>query len=315
MLEKDLETLLSENLLHVLFEEAPLMPIFQERPAQSEADIYALNQFGDLIIFELKVGLAGAGAVNQILYYAQEAGKWTFEELNRKYKLYSESKNDILKPLIEAHKEDFELESPLLQSQFNLKQHLWIIANAADDGLIRAVDYWKRQGLSIDFIPYRVYRIGNDEYFEFFSLPYDKHPNPALTKGVMFDTNRANNKDSIWDMMENSKVAAWGSVRHVVERLRPKDIVFFSHKWDGIVAAAKVIGRVVSVEENEEKYYNVEFLTPIPSRDKEIKFMPFSQVKQILGKNFYWATTIKTPKLSYDEAELLLTELNRILSG
>jgi len=43
------------------------MPIFQERQYQKEADIYALNEKGELIIFELKRGSAGEGAVHQAL--------------------------------------------------------------------------------------------------------------------------------------------------------------------------------------------------------------------------------------------------------
>lgn len=60
-LEKELEDLLAQNLFDVLFEESNLMPIFQERAWQEEADIYALNRAGDLVIFELKRDGAGAG--------------------------------------------------------------------------------------------------------------------------------------------------------------------------------------------------------------------------------------------------------------
>jgi hypothetical protein len=42
-LEKDLEVLFADHLLVDLFEETPLMPIFQERQFQSEADLYTLR--------------------------------------------------------------------------------------------------------------------------------------------------------------------------------------------------------------------------------------------------------------------------------
>ena len=48
-LEKDLEELTAASILDVLFEDAVLMPIFQERQYQAEADIYALNEKGELI--------------------------------------------------------------------------------------------------------------------------------------------------------------------------------------------------------------------------------------------------------------------------
>ena len=34
--------------------------------------------------------------------------------------------------------------------------------------LIDAVDYWKSKGILIDFIPYRIYEIGETYYFDFF---------------------------------------------------------------------------------------------------------------------------------------------------
>lgn len=48
-----------------------------------------------------------------------------------------------------------------------------------DDSLINAVDYWKHQGISIEFLPYRIYELDGKNYFEFFALPYDKHKNPS----------------------------------------------------------------------------------------------------------------------------------------
>jgi hypothetical protein len=312
-LEKDLEILIAENLLEVLFEDAVLMPIFQERQFQPEADLYALNQYGDLIIFELKRSVVGEEAMHQILWYAQQAGQWTFDQLNEKYETYSSTKGNQGKSLQEAHQDAFQLERPLLPSQFNAKQHLLVIGSAANDSLINAVDYWKRQGLSVNFVPYRVYEIGDGYYFEFFSLPYDRHRNPSSVKGVLFDTNRSYDEDAVWEMMEKSRVAAYGDIQYVVEYLNPKDIVFFSHKWEGIIAAAEVVGPTRN-NGPEEKYRDVKFLTPIPKRQEGIiKKMPFGQVSQVTGKSFFWARTIKVPYLSRDEAIHLLDELNIML--
>lgn len=62
-----MEDLLAQNLWDVLFEDSQLMPIFQERLWQPEADIYALNEQGDLVIFELK--RANAGGVQCIKHF------------------------------------------------------------------------------------------------------------------------------------------------------------------------------------------------------------------------------------------------------
>ena len=308
--EKELEELIANNILEVLFEDSSLMPIFQERQYQSEADIYALNEKGELIIFELKRGSAYEDAVRQVLRYAQEAGQWTYSKLQNMYQKYRETEIELTK----AHKEEFELEDPLDAKEFNNKQHLIVIGSAADDRLISAVDYWKKQGVSIDFSPYRIYELPDEKYFEFFALPYDKHVNPGNAKGVLFDTCKSHKEDAIWDMMENKRVAAFGDAKRFVEYIYPGDIVFFSHKGAGLVAAAEVKkGGVKASSEDDALYQDVEFRTPIPKRDKTIKAMPFGKVSEITGESFYWARTIKVPYLSKDKADNLVFELDKLL--
>jgi hypothetical protein len=304
-LERDLEELIAQSILDVLFEDASLMPIFQERPIQAEADIYALNEKGELIIFELKRGAAGEGAVHQVLRYAQDAGQWSYATLQNKYLQYTGENIDLTK----AHQEAFNLEHALDAKEINNKQHLVVIGSAADDSLINAVAYWKRQGISIDFLPYRIYELAGDKYFEFFASPYDRHKNPGDIKGVLFDTNRSWDEESIWYMMENSRVAAFGDAKRFVEYVYPGDIVFFSHKWTGLVAAARVKKGNIKAPDEETLYRDVEFLTPIPKKGQAIKAMPFGKVSEITGKTFFWARTIKVPYLSKDEAEKLAEEL------
>ena len=192
-LEKDLEELIAKSILDILFEDSSLMPIFQERQYQAEADIYALNEKGELIIFELKRGAAGEGAVHQVLRYAQDAGQWSYSKLQKKYQQYSNTETE----LTQAHQEAFNLEHALDAKEINNKQHLRVIGSAADDSLINAVDYWKKQGISIEFLPYRIYELGEEKYFEFFALPYDRHKNSSDIKGVLFDTNRSRDEESM----------------------------------------------------------------------------------------------------------------------
>jgi hypothetical protein len=302
---------LADHLLDLLFEAAALMPIFQERSRQSEADLYALNRAGDLVIFDLKRSVAGADATLQIFRHAQDAGAWTFSTLEEKYRMFSAEASGSL---ADAHREAFGLERPLSPEQFNKRQQLLIVGSAANDELIDAVDYWKRQGLAIDFIPYRVYVIGGEHYFEFFSPPYDRHQNPLAVKGVIFDTNRTWDEDAIWRMMEKSRVAAYGDQTHVVDYLNRRDIVFFSHKLVGLVAAAEVLGDAKN-DGPDERYREVKFLTPVPERNSGVqKYMPFGEVAAVTGKSFYWARTIKVPYLSREEAHELLDALRKKLA-
>jgi hypothetical protein len=308
-LEEDLENLLANNLLGVLFEDNRLMPIFQERKRQEEADIYALNEKGDLIIFELKRGGAGSGAVHQALRYCEKSAYWNYDKLQEMLDKYRVKNGEPKEDLREAHKANFDLDSPLDRTMFNRSQHLMVVGSAANSELIRTVDYWKSQGISLDFVPYRVYEINKEHYFEFFSIPYDKHTNPKDIKGVLFDTNKSYNSDSIWYMLENDRVAAFGGVKHVVKYLKEKDVVFFYHKGFGIVAAGTVTSSV-KTDGKDTLYRDIKFITSKPSKDNIQKYsVSASEIKSTLSRNFFWAKTIKTPYISTNEIKALLKVL------
>lgn len=314
-LEKDLENLLADNLFDKLFENTPLLTIFQERPRQGEADIYALNRFGDLIVFELKRSMAGKGSLDQLFRYVTEAGEWAYSEIENKFKKYhsnSEEYNNM--SLAEAHQDVFYLDKPLKEDEFNNKQHMWIVGSAADNSLIRAVNFWKQKGLSIDFFPYRIYQIGNEHYFEFFAKPYDVHVNPGKRKGVIFDTNKSYDPNSFKSMITQNRVSAYGGRKEAVKSLDRGDLVFYSHKGCGVVGAAKVTGRRIK-KDNNEWYWDVKLLTPLPIDFENPKAMSFKEVQKVTNKSFYWARIQKVPYLSYEEAEHLLEELKLILNN
>ena len=309
-LEKQLENLLAEQMAGVLYEDNEIMPIFQERSLQPEADIYALNQHGDLIIFELKRADAGADAVYQALRYCETAAHWDFNTLQAKLATYEQ---DPTIQLRNTHQNHFGLEHPLDESEFNRTQHLMIIGTAGNDDLIRNVNYWKSKGLSVNFIPYRVYKIDGEHYFEFFSHPYDRHANPAYAKGVIFDTNLSYDAESIWYMCEKDRVAAFGDIKSVVYSLGKGDIVFLYHKGEGIIAAGEVKSDVKEDPTADALYRDLRWLTTRPTRGAAYKFMPAWQIKQVMDRNFWWAKTMKAPYLSKDEAEKLLEALRTTL--
>jgi hypothetical protein len=296
--EKELEDLLAQNLWDVLFERSQLMPIRQERAWQPEADIYALNEEGDLVIFELKRADASGGAVHQALRYCEKAGQYTYDKLEEMFRAY---RKDEFVDLQREHQIGFDLEHPLDRSAFNRVQRLIIVGSASDDDLIRNVDYWKSRGIPLNFIPYRVYRIGRDHYFELFSLPHDQHSNPALKKGVLFDTNLSYNKDSIWYMCDGNRVAAFGSIMGIVHSLNKGDIVFLYHKGHGIVAAGEVKSGVKADPSADAMYRDLKWLTAIPRKGSALKAMPVSEIKKITERNFWWAKTMKPPFLKPSE--------------
>ena len=283
--EIDLEELISEN-HDVLFEDNRLMLVYRQTPGQGVSDVYALNEKGELFIFELKLKIAGSVAVDQVLRYAQNAGQWKYSKLQENYQCFLGNDNANL---LYAHKEAFGLEVPLKENEFNNRQHLIIVGTAADDELIIAVDYWRAQEISINFLPYRIFELGGEYYFEFFSPPYDKHINLNDRKGVIFDTCRSWGKDTIWYMMENNRVAAFGAAKKFIHYIHPGDIVFFSHRGVGIVAAAQVQNpSQVQFDDDDTAYRTVDFLTSFPERNgNEMLAMPFNKVAEFIGKNSF----------------------------
>jgi len=315
--EKHLEELLSGHLFDVLFEGAPLLAFHQERSYQPEGDIYSLNCAGELVIFELKVATASDDALDQLFRYAQRAGQWQYPEIDRKFRAYPKQTYgncDIAK----AHQDAFGLTEPLKPEDFNRTQHLVVVGSAADAGLVRAVEFWKRKNLPIDFCPYRIFEINGEPYFEFFAKPYDAHTNPGQMKGVLFDTCRTYYPNGLKWMIEKRRVSAFGDRKDAVNSLSKGDVVFYSHVGVGLVAAARITGNRVksdSATGTDELYWEVQFLSPVPTQfDPVPRSMSFARVKEVTGKNFFWARIQKVPYLTAEEAENLSTELSKCLA-
>lgn len=217
--------------------------------------------------------------------------------------------------LAEAHRQAFDLAVPLRPEEFNRDQHMVVVGSAADGELVRAVDYWKGKGLSIDFCPYRVYDLGGQLYFEFFARPYDAHANPGEAKGVLFDTCRTHFPDALRHMVERRRVSAFGDRKDAVYSLARGDTVFYSHAGVGLVAAGKVLGGQVKSDTYqgcEERYWDVQLFEPIPPVTRA---MSFQKVMEVTGKKFFRARIQKVPYLSADEARGLLAEVQRHLAG
>lgn len=314
--EKDLENLLASYLEDLYAEGGySFMPIFQERAMQEEPDICALDAQGDLVIFELKRGNAGRGAVEQIMRYAELFGKRDYAQLNSMYRTYM---NDEKTELKEAHAEAFELPAPLSDEAFNRKQKLVIVGNSADIELIHAVDYWKNQGIDIDFLPYRFYRIGDEFYFEFFAKPYDFHMNPRARKGIMFDTNLSWSADNEKCMLERGHIEAYGNVKWAVDSFAKGDYALFYSKGRGVIAIGEITSREARElhdvkDADDGRYHEVKMIIPenvSASDDYNQSLYPY-EIKELLNQGFYFARTDKRPYLSEEQVETLIDALKK----
>lgn len=302
--EKDLENLLAKNLSDLYSEDEQLMTIFQERKGQEEPDLCALDKYGNLIIFELKRGIVLGDTTIQVMRYSQTWGQKNYYELNDTFQRYTNTSDELK----DAHKEAFGLDSALTIDKFNSSQKLVVIGSSADVKLMNAVSYWKTNGINIDFIPYRFYKINNETYFEFFAKPYDHHIDVQSSKGIIFDTNRTYNDKALWDMFSKpkTKVSAYGKVKTCVRSFKKGDYVLYYHRGVGIVGVGKIkTGKVKEIKSNDEMYLDVEMLTPVPEEESKLQFISTSELEELLGKSFFWARTDKRPFLSKDESEKL----------
>lgn len=306
--EKDLENLLAENLNDLYMEDAQLMPIFQERQRQEEPDLLAVDKNGNLVVFELKRGEVKGDTTIQVMRYTQNYGQKSYFELNKIYKKYNLTGLELKN----AHKEAFGLDKALDESEFNKKQKMVIVGNSLDISLINAVEYWKNKKLDIDFLPYRFYKINKEIYFEFFAKPYDYHLNVLDKKGIIFDTCRSYYENAVRDMFKDKKISAYNSASKFIKSFNKGDYVFYYHKGWGIIGAGIIKSsqpKEISSNKGRELYHTVELLTPVIANENEIKYILPSEIYELLGKNFYWASTTKRPYLTEKESKILVDEL------
>lgn len=131
-------------------------------------------------------------------------------------------------------------------------------------------------------------------------------------KGIMFDTNRSYSDTNENDMITKNKIAAYGDASRYINSFHKGDYALFYSKGRGIVAVGRVKSdEVISV--GNEKYHDVDMILPqnFKGNVEELPALSPAEIKIILKRNFYWASTIKTPFLSQKQVEILITELEK----
>ena len=138
-------------------------------------------------------------------------------------------------------------------------------------------------------------------------------------KGIIIDTNeryKCEGGPNICYMMNNCRIATFGKQKKVIDSLNKGDIVLFYHKGRGIVAAGTVISeRKEDNNMNDTWYRDVDFLIPPPKIIEDNLVIQRAKIEELTGKLFCWRGTLKSPKLSIDEAKLLVDELQKCLDS
>ncbi len=206
--EKDLENLISRNITR-LIPENQLMILFQEWPFGESADINALDQNGDLYIFELKRWQSNKENILQVLRYGQIYGQYSYEQLEKLLSKYTKDHNDNL---AEKHHDYFQesIDKPLDHSEFNRRQHFVVITNGVDIETLNAIKYWQEQGLIIESLPYKVYVIEGKPILEFNTYNPENEILIEREEGYFIvNTNITWMPNAYKEMLDNNKAAVY----------------------------------------------------------------------------------------------------------
>jgi len=146
------------------------MVLFQQKPFKEAADIFALDIDGNLHIFELKRWSSKQENLLQVLRYGQIYGQYDYNQLQNMLRKYKDNPNlDLAEKHFEYFNED--LNDRLKSNEFNQEQYFVVITNGIDLDTLNAIDYWKNNGLNIDYVSYKVYEINDKPVLEFY--PYN----------------------------------------------------------------------------------------------------------------------------------------------
>lgn len=291
-IEKDLEDLIANNISKIISEDT-LMIIFQERRGKEEPDILALDKVGTLYIFELKRWKSDKENLLQALRYGQIFGQYDYHSLDE---LYKKGKGS-LRDLIDDHKNYFNLglNEEIRKEDFNRKQQFLIITDGTDVDTRQAINYWRRTGLFIDAIIYRVYEtLAGEKIIEFNTYSPEEDVIEFEEGCYILNTNIKNSQQDDDDMIKSSKAAAYYDPwKHKINKIQKCDKVFLYRSGTGIVAMGKGSGVI-----NKKNYHdlpteiNEEYFTILDEFKVLNKPLVASALKQITGVDYRFMSTM-----------------------
>jgi len=260
--EKDLENIIAKK-IDELVRTDQLMVIMQERSWQEEPDLLAIDESGTLYIFELKRWECKSENLLQVLRYGQKFGRYSYDKLNSFYQRYAHAKGNELS-LSQAHKEYFELDVELGNSEFNKHQQFVVVTSGMDYDTWDAIAYWKDKGLSILPLIYRVFEINHELYIDFDPYgPIPDAPREAESGLYVVNTNCAYMANAYKDMVLNKKASAYYSKKYSIKNISAGNTVCLYHSGVGVIGIGKAktdfIQADINGDTDAEYYVPIEF--------------------------------------------------------
>lgn len=290
--EKDLEKLITSMIGEEIFQD--YLVIGNERPYQPEADIYAVNEDGDLVLFELKVhGHYDRSKVLQVMDYASKYSRWDYLKMNDFFQISNETTEDLHARFLEKFPDGVSKE------KFNRKQKMIIISNYSDKDISSAISYWQDQGVDIEEYFYRFYKVGDEFLFEIsndtFATQSSQH--------CWINTNKTYFPKACKEMVEEGKASAHGDRKEVITDSMKNGYIFLYHNGFGIIGAGKGTDKIDNFyNENldvfEKKIKLKEFIHGCDENYEVKRCISPSRLKETFKQSFFFANT----KVALNEA-------------
>lgn len=286
--EKDFQKMMYEN-LDVLLPEDELLLIMQSRKWQEEPDLMAIDNKGDLYIFELKAWESHESNLLQVLRYGQIFGQNTYADLNELYLKFFPSSNNLLDSLNQ------KFNTQLTENDINRKQHFILITNGLDFKTRAAIQYWADQGVNISSWVYKIFHEGDQILLDFDTFRKTPNPYEDIDEGYyILNTNiQAGEEDEV-DMLTNQKAAAYFEPwKYKIEQINKGDKVFLYRSGVGIIAKGVGTGEIDKRPyRGKDEWRNEEYAMKLTNFKKLSKPIKASEIKKISGVNYVFMQTM-----------------------
>ena len=297
--EKNLEEFLKRRIGNEIF---PQYMIFgNERSLQKEADLFAVDGNGALVVIELKVaGLYDRGKIYQAMDYAQIFSVWQYSDMNDHFhKCFDLESSETLLSRFEEH-----FGYRLNESKFNNTQKIIVISNASSLSTSSASEYWRTRGVNIEEYFYRFYEVGSKTILELSSELFL----PETQGHCWINTCEKYIPGAYLDMVKKEKASAYGGRSQVIGEWMSRSYVFLYLNGYGIIASGIGTNRIGFDEGGEEKFIKLSKFRHGVNREngKIRKYISAGRIKSLTGQNFYFSNTVvplskETAKLLHDE--------------
>ena len=318
--EEHIENFLKSRLSEIVSEEH-LMLIGQERKGQEEADLLALDKEGTMYIFELKRWESNSENILQVMRYGQIFGRDTYEELQDLARRQQQLDHDL--SLNESHRRHFDLDKPIKNSKFNLKQQFVLVTNGVDADTISAVDYWSGMGVEISCSPYRLYEIDGKPFIQFDTFNPDGDVLLETNTPHFIVNTNSSYMDTAWqDMLgdrREGKASAWGDRKWAICNIPQKSIVYLYHTGVGVIAKGMTTDsyQMTDYEQyvDNEYYVPLNFEWAIARCDWQQKAVKAWQINALLNAGHKFRNTVFTVSEEMAQAIDTIAEENNVPQG